>query len=168
MSSRVIRSHGGSQALQDYLASMLAAELIYPSREMYLIFPYMSNSPLFDNRANPYTALIPFAKGATIYLADVLEALVSKQCAVRIICDPKRPETQPLIAALQGKAEFRCLHDNHDKMLVTENVYLHGSMNFTYRGIYINRESIRVTNDASEISHALLAARARWEEALEI
>jgi phosphatidylserine/phosphatidylglycerophosphate/cardiolipin synthase-like enzyme len=168
MSSRVIRSQGGGQSLQDYLISMFITELIQPSSEIYFIFPYLSNYPLMDNRFNQYTALIPFAKGATIYLTDILEALVFKGSDVRVICNPERKETRLFIDRLEGRVQFKKLENNHDKVLVSEKFYLHGSMNFTYRGIHVNRESVRITTFAPEVNSALLAARERWKESLNL
>ncbi|MEH7251794.1 phospholipase D-like domain-containing protein DpdK [Neobacillus niacini] len=165
MSNRIIRSFGGSYVLRDYLVSLFVAEAMNPSRELYLISPFLSNSPLIENRHNQYTDVFPLIKSKTIYLSDILSTLAWKGMTVRIICDHEREETKPLIEALNDQVDFRKLEQNHDKGLVTNNVFVHGSMNFTYSGIYINKESIRTTANQSEVNEALIAFRQRWEEA---
>ncbi|MEH7238857.1 phospholipase D-like domain-containing protein DpdK [Bacillus sp. JJ1562] len=164
MSSRIIRSFGGSHVLRDYLVSLFVAEAMNPSKELYLISPFLSNSPIIENKHDQYTDVFPLIKSKTIYLSDILTTLAWKGMSVRIICDNEREETKPLIHALRDQVEFRKLAQNHDKGLVTNNVYVHGSMNFTYSGIYVNKESIRTSNSNSEINEALIAFRQRWEE----
>lgn len=167
-SSRLIHSYGGSQTLTDYLLSLFLIEMIQPSAELYVTAPFLSNAPFLKNYEQQYEAMFPFAKGNTIYFTDILEMIAWKGTSIRIICDPQREETKSVLAALQGKAEFRFLENNHDKGIVSENFYLHGSMNFTYRGLYVNHESVRVTDDASEVRKAMLIARHRWQEAIEL
>jgi hypothetical protein len=164
MSSRIIRSFGGSLVLRDYLASLFVSEAINPSKELYLISPFLSNSPLLENKNNQYTDVFPLIKSKTIYLSDILSTLAWKGMKVRIICDDEREETKPFMQTLYNKVEFRKLEQNHDKGLVTSNIYVHGSMNFTYSGIYLNKESIRSTNKVSDINEALISFRQRWEE----
>ncbi|MGD6893732.1 phospholipase D-like domain-containing protein DpdK [Bacillus infantis] len=168
MSSRIIRSFGGSHVLKDYLVSLFVAEAMNPSKELYLISPFLSNSPLIENKHNQYTDVFPLIKSKTIYLSDILTTLAWKGMSVRIICDNEREETKPLIHSLRDHVEFRKLEQNHDKGLVTNNVYVHGSMNFTYSGIYLNKESLRTTNISSDINEALIAFRQRWEESEKI
>lgn len=106
-------------------------------------------------------------EGKIIYLSDILNTLSWKDSKIRIICDPDRVETNRFISQLND-VEIKKLNNNHEKGLMTSHIYLHGSMNFTFRGININGENIRITSDRSEVNQALLAGRARWEEAGEI
>lgn len=163
--NRIIRSFGGSHVLKDYLVSLFIAESMNPSKELYLISPFLSNSPLIENRHNQYTDVFPMIKSKSIYLSDILSTLAWKGMSVRIICDHEREETKPLIDSLYNQVEFRKLESNHDKGLVTSNVFVHGSMNFTYSGIFLNKESVRTTTDPSDVNGALIAFRQRWEEA---
>jgi hypothetical protein len=165
MSNRIIRSFGGSYVLRDYLVSLFVTEAMDPSKELYLISPFLSNSPLIENRHNQYTDVFPMIKSKTIYLSDILSTLAWKGMSVRVICDQEREETKPFIETLYNQIEFKKLDQNHDKGLVTNNVFVHGSMNFTYSGIYVNKESIRTTTNPSDVNEALIAFRQRWEEA---
>ncbi|AYB46269.1 phospholipase D-like domain-containing protein DpdK [Paenibacillus lautus] len=166
MHNRIIRTTEGSVTLKDLLASLLIAECVNPGEELYLISPYLSNVPLIDNRLGNYGDLFPFVSGRTIYLGDILQTLARKGTSVRIICDPERSESRSFYMQLRGDADFRVLEDNHEKGLFSQHFYMHGSMNFTYRGVHVNKENIRTTRLPSEIWSALIAARERWQEAV--
>jgi hypothetical protein len=165
MYNRTLRSQIGNPVLRDLLISVFITELMKPSEEMYLISPFLSNVPLIDNHLDQYSDLFPFVKSKWVYLSDILATLAWKGSSVRVICDPERPESQGFISELRGKVEMRKLESNHEKGLFTERVYLHGSMNFTYRGVYVNLEKIQTTYQTSEVHQNLIAARGRWEEA---
>lgn len=165
MLSRTIRSHGGTQTLKDSLTTLFSLEVIKPSQEVYLISPFLSNAPIMDNKLNGYTDLFPNSYNKMITLADILRTLAWNQVKVRAICNPERKETRQFLEVLGTDIEVRELKNNHEKGLVTSNFYIHGSMNFTYSGININGEHVRITYNTSEINQALMSARARWEEA---
>jgi hypothetical protein len=165
MLNRTIRSHGGTQTLKDCLASIFITEALYPSSEVYLISPFLSNTPIMLNQYEQYTDLFPFAEQKMIYLSDILRTLAWKGSHVQLICNPSRAETKKLLNELQNEIEYRILENNHEKGLMTSSIYVHGSMNFTYSGIHINGESVRITSEVSEVNQALIAAKARWEEA---
>jgi hypothetical protein len=165
MSSRILRSQIGKPALRDLLISVFIAEMMNPSEELYLISPFLSNVPLIDNQLDQYTDLFPLNNSKNIYLSDILLSLVWKGSAVRVICDPDRKETQGFIHEVYDKVELRKLEPNHEKGLFTDHIYLHGSMNFTYRGMFVNLEKIQSTCKPSEVRQNLIAARGRWEEA---
>lgn len=165
MLSRTIRSHGGTQSLKDCLSTLLSLEIIEPSQEIYLISPFLSNTPIMDNRFKQYSDLLPIVEGNFIYLSDIIKTLAWKKVKIRIICNPERKETKDFLKLLGSDVEIRELKNNHEKGLVTSNFYIHGSMNFTYSGININGENVRVTFLTAEVNQALMSARARWEEA---
>ncbi|MFW6030291.1 MAG: phospholipase D-like domain-containing protein DpdK [Halanaerobiales bacterium] len=168
MSSRIIRSNGGSKLLLDNLSSLLISESINPSEEIYIISPWITNYPLINNENNKCSSIFPFAESNQIYLADIIETWAWKGSKVRIICDPNNKWTQGFIDLLDNKVgniEYKILEDNHEKGFVTDNFYIHGSMNFTYSGIFINGERIRITSNRSEISEVLISIKARWKDA---
>jgi hypothetical protein len=166
MPSRMIRSHRDSQMLKDSLSSFLSLEMVKPSKEIYIISPWIGNSPIFDNTYNQFKDMFPFVESNTIYLSDVLLTLSWFGSKVRLICNPDHKHTGDFIQLLGNKVEYRLLEDNHEKGLFTENFYLHGSMNFTYFGININGECIRITTTTSEVNSAFISARSRWEESV--
>ncbi len=167
MYSRVVRSQGGSQALTDCLASLLALEAVYPSREIYIISPWISNAEIIADHHSKFTNLFPFITSRKITLADILLTYVWRGSTVRLICNPGQKSTREFLELLGSQVEYKVLSDNHEKGMVTDNFYLHGSMNFTYSGIYINGECVRITTEQADISSALISVRARWEESVD-
>jgi len=165
MSSRIIRSHRGAKVLKDCLTSILALEATRPSDEVYIISPWMSNSPVVDNTGDNFSALFPFANSRIVYLADMLMTFAWAGSKVRLISNLDDPRTSDFLHLLGDSIEYKMLQDNHEKGMITSNFYLHGSMNFTYSGININGESIRITTEGPEVSKAMLAVRERWKEA---
>lgn len=167
MYSRIVRSTSGNHCLRDFLVSLFIAELMNPGEELYLISPYLSNIPFIDNDLDQYSDVFPLKTSRQLYLSDILQTLAWKGTNVRIICDPSRSETKQLYNVLRDVAEFRVLEDNHEKGLFSEHVYVHGSMNFTYRGVFVNKENVRSTWQPSEVYQALIAARERWEDSMQ-
>lgn len=170
MPNRMIRSHRESRILVDSLATLLSLEGIMPSKEIYIISPWISNSPIIENDYNKFLDIFPFSQGNRIYLADILCTYIFKGSKVRLICNTDNKSTKEFINQIkrnpQGeKIEIRRLRDNHEKGMVTDNFYLHGSMNFTFSGININGENIRIVTEQPDINSALLSVRSRWEEA---
>jgi hypothetical protein len=165
MAKRMIWSHGGSSRFIDCFGSLLAIEALSPSKEIYLISPYISNAPILDNSRHFWSALFPFTETGEIYLADILTMYAWRGSKVRLICNPEHHQTRIFLQTTGKGFKYRKLKDNHEKGLITGSFYLHGSMNFTYHGIRINSERVEIKTDGADISAALLAARARWEEA---
>ena len=165
MASRDIRSHGGSLVLLNCLQSLFALETMNPGKELYIISPWISNSPIIDNRLGQVKQIFPFVRGNWVYLSDVLEACAWKGCKVRLVSDPEHTQTKEFISRLEPLIKTRRLENDHEKGLITSHYYISGSMNFTYRGINVNGEKIRITTAPHEVNQAILSARARWEEA---
>jgi hypothetical protein len=168
MYSRVIRSQGGSQALKDCLASLLTLEAVQPSKEIYIISPWISNAEIIIDYHSKFADLFPFNTSKKITLADILLTYVWRGSTVRLICNPNQKSTSEFLELLGRQVEYKVLSDNHEKGMVTDNYYLHGSMNFTYSGIYINGECVRITTEQPDISSALISVRARWEESADL
>lgn len=166
MPSRIIRSHRGSQHLLDTLISLLALEAVKPSPEIYIVSPWISNAPIIQNANHGMSDLFPLIQTSTVHFADILKMFTWSGSTVRLICNPDTQYTRELLNILGSKMEYRALQDHHEKGIITSNFYIHGSMNITYNGIYINGECVRVTTEQSEINSAILSSRARWEESV--
>ncbi len=167
LTDRFIRSYGGTKELTDALASLFTVEAVRPSQEIYVISPWVSNSPVLDNQQGQFADVFPFAEGRRIYLSDIIQQWAFHGTNVRIICNAEDTHTAKFLGLVESTENiaFRHLANNHEKGLCSNNFYLHGSMNFTYRGIHINGEGVRITTLRPDINQALLYARARWEEA---
>ena len=164
MSNRIIKSHGGSFRLLDALKSLIILEVLNPSEEIYFFSPWITNAPIIKNRKK-VNDLFPFAEGENITLKRFIRHCIWRGSRVRIISKVEGENTKIFYNDLKKEIDFKRLKQEHEKGLITDNFYIHGSMNFTYSGIYINGEKVRITTEESEINQALLSAKAMWEDA---
>jgi phosphatidylserine/phosphatidylglycerophosphate/cardiolipin synthase-like enzyme len=170
MSNRIIKSRarGSSVQLVSCLGSLFALELLKPSKELYLISPWLSKVPLIDNRFGQFRALASELDKSELHLGDILMLLAGRGTRVRILYrTPANEMTRQFLKSLQDteNIEYRAGRDLHEKGLITSHFYVHGSMNFTYAGVNINDESIEIIKDEALIWQALQEAKVSWEGA---
>jgi len=151
--------------LADCLSSVLVLELWHPSPELYLISPWLSEVSLISNRLGQFRALVPDGWKNELRLTDILIMLAERGTQVRVIYNPHHQQTQDFIAKLPTTIECRGVETLHEKGLISQNFYIHGSMNFTYSGVNVNDEKVELTDKPEDVSFALVDARLRWEEA---
>lgn len=168
MQNRIIKSRArtSSTQLTDCLSSLLVLELLHPSKQLYLISPWISNVPLLTNRFGQFRALMPEMSKSQLGLADILCLLHERGTLVRVVCLPpprQQPSTADFLRRLPEEVEWRYDEVLHEKGLLTDHFYLRGSMNFTYFGVNINDEHIELTSDPATVATALLEALRSWE-----
>jgi hypothetical protein len=166
MSNRLIKStaKASSVELTKCFSSLLALELLFPSPEIYLISPWISDMPVLDNSFGQFRGVIGDLDKTKISLAKIIVRLAEIGSKIYIICRPNNENTDNFLKALQENPtiEIRKTDSLHEKGLITQHFHLHGSMNFTYFGLNFNDESIELKTDRIEVNQALLEARHRW------
>lgn len=85
MTSRDLTGPGQTRAIRDVLQSLFAAELLRPSRRLWIGFGWISDIEILDNEARQFAALQPDWPAAPIRLASVIEALANKGCDVVVL-----------------------------------------------------------------------------------
>lgn len=165
MPNRLIKSSVRTSTVQltDCLSSLFSIELMFPSPELYLISPWLSDVPLVTNRFGQFRSIMPEFGKTQLPLSDILVALADKGARVRIIHRPNHQQTTEFMQRLPNTIERRVSETLHEKGLVTRHFYLRGSMNFTYSGVNLNDESVELTTDPDKVELALAEARQRWE-----
>lgn len=166
MANRLIKSSARTSALQlaDCLQSLFALELLAPSKEVYLISPWITDMPLLPNRFGQFRSLMPDLGLTSLSLLDLLTTFSERGATIRILYRARQRETEESLARLPASIERRSSETLHEKGLVTAHFYLRGSMNFTYFGANLNDESVELTTDPEAVALALVNARRRWEE----
>lgn len=165
MQNRMIKKHyNNTSALQltNCLCSLVALELLYPSREMFLVSPWLTNVPILNNQYGQFRTINGGQSGRSLGLGDVLALLSEQGCKVYLITRPDE-HNRAFLQNLPNSIQVKKLQDLHDKGWVTKRFYLRGSMNFTYSGININSESIEVTTEEQAVAKAMIEARHQWE-----
>jgi hypothetical protein len=171
-----IWSNAASSQLRDLLSSALACVLLrtdWPSNAgVYICSPWISDFPVFDNRYGQFDVLVPRSRGTSrIRLAEVLIGLASVT-TVRVISKETEATRQFLASGdfAEAGVQTRMAGDElHEKGLLTPDVYLEGSMNFTYSGVHLNQEKVsyHAGNDrpvVERIASAYAELDRRWRQ----
>lgn len=164
VSNRIIKSSNreGSLELAHVLSSLLALELVAPSERLFIMSPWMSNTPLLDNRYGQLRGLLPDLPWERMRLAQIIDLLAERGARIYILCRPGLSEDFARLVKTDLRVSFCFLKSLHEKGLVSDHFYLRGSMNFTYSGININDEHLELTTDKQAIAAAQIEAEARW------
>lgn len=168
--ARYLYSRFGTRQVSDLLQIVFAAELLSPSRRLWIVSPWISDIPVLDNRANGFTTLVPEWSRARVRLSDILLHLAQRGTVVHVATrsdEPHNTEFLERLARLEeaaGNVRVHTAAELHDKGILGDGFYLAGSMNFTHSGISINQEALHFTTDAATIAQHQVLFRARWEE----
>ena len=149
--------------VRELLESLLAAELLHPGEEIWLVSPWISDIPVLDNRAGSYSGLEPSWPKRHLTLAELLAFALrtQPQCRLHVVTRPGEHTSRfcdrlRTLIALDGNTERLNLDDRrselHTKGLVTTGFAFNGSMNFTYNGVEVLDETVQL-----EISPARVA-----------
>ena len=166
--TRYLYSRFGTRQVADLLQAVFAAELLAPSRRLWLVSPWISDIAVLDNRANAFTTLVPSWGRARVRLADVLLHLAERGTSVVVATRGQEAHNQDFLSHVkQRRADLKTFRvhqtdELHDKGLLGDGFLLAGSMNFTYSGISINQEALHFTTDAATIAQHQVLFQARW------
>ena len=150
MPSLDIHSRDGGQKARDLLSSFFGILLLKRAgqRPMYLISPWLSDFRLLDNSFGQFGDLFSsnssLSESPYIHFSDVIRE-VSAYTPVRIITWPDEKSiafAKHFDNSTNIEIEFEEAKIDHQKGLLTDSFYFEGSMNFTYRGVYVNSEKI--------------------------
>src|SRR5262249_47181747 len=101
-----------------------------------------------------------------ILFSDVLSHLAGQGCAVSIAIR-RVPENDRFLYALEadvrsGLVAITFEPELHEKTLAGDDYVLSGSMNFTYSGLELNEEYVRLDVDPSVVALTRQQLRSRW------
>ena len=105
MFNRVIKSRapGSSVQLIGCLASLFALELLQPSKELYLVSPWLSQVTLIDNRFGQFRALSSDVEKPSLHLGDILRLMATRGTQVHILYRrPAQASTSQFIENLKS------------------------------------------------------------------
>lgn len=164
--SRVIRARVRNSAMQakECVGSLLALELLHPSRYLYLSAPLLRNAPVLANELGQYGALFPEIETASVSLVMVLSLLAECGVTIRLIHPPGEAVADELAMSLPPSVARRVAAPLGYKGIFTEHFSLKGGLHFTEFGIGIEGEEIALVTEPEEVARALIEAEAYWEE----
>ena len=160
---RFIHTRFGPRQVTDLLQTIFAAELVAPSKTLWIVSPWISDIPVLDNRTNMFTTIAGDWQRSEIRLAAVLARLLQQGTTVHIASRPddhNREFLERLAILASDGARWLQAHLTstlHEKGILGDGFYLSGSMNITYNGISFNQEVLHyVTEPASVASNRQL------------
>jgi phosphatidylserine/phosphatidylglycerophosphate/cardiolipin synthase-like enzyme len=164
---RHIRSRSGARQVGDLLQNVFAAELVVPSRCLWIVSPWISDIIVLDNQANAFTTIAREWPRTRIRLVSVLAHLIRRGTGVVIATRPDEHNIEFLsrLEAVVGETDRLYIHKTHtlhEKGLLGDRYYLSGSMNLTYNGITFNEEVVHFFTDAPNVASTRHTFVSRW------
>lgn len=163
-------SRQASREIRDLVQSALAAELVYPSRRLWLVSAWITDAPVVDNGGGEFGQLVPAWPEREIRLSEVLGELLARGTRVHIVTNT-HSANGPFAHAMASIAQslvmdqFQLSLDDaltteeeeglHRKRLVTEHFVIWGSMNFTRSGLQRNAEDVALEAEPAEVARAI-------------
>ena len=172
MPSRDVWSPGAGGVLGDILGAAIVGLALRSDvgSPVYFSSPWITDFPIFTNRFREFAALFPErADEDEIRLSDCLVRL-ARDREVRIITS----STKESLAFLKdarfggfGISSRLASAGYHEKGILGPGIYIEGSMNITYSGVYINKEKVTVhvgsdTEAGARIAAAYLEFDRHW------
>ena len=163
--------HGPDQArgVRDLFQTIFAAELISPSKTLWLFFAWISDVEILDNSARRFSAIEPDWPAAPIRLSQVLGALLARGSEINLVIR-EHGHNEYFIARLSflkerfgSKVRWVVEKDFHAKGLLGDDYFLSGSMNLTFNGISVNGEHLVLRTDPPAIAEQAEQLNLLWE-----
>jgi phosphatidylserine/phosphatidylglycerophosphate/cardiolipin synthase-like enzyme len=171
MAMSVIRQfvHDSSESrnsVREVLQILFAAELLHPSRTLWLVSPWIRDVPILDNRTGGFAYLCPDFPLTEVRLSYVLRELIGRGTTVVIATRPNQGNRQ-VFEGLGGASAstylvFEERTELHAKGIVGDRIALTGSMNLTYNGIEHLTELVSVQSDPSVVEPTRLTFQAEY------
>jgi phosphatidylserine/phosphatidylglycerophosphate/cardiolipin synthase-like enzyme len=166
----VVRTSGSTGVRIDgILATVLLAEMMTPSRHLWLVSPWIGDVDVIDNRAGAFDSVFVDPSSRVYTLAEVLAAISLGGADLSIVTRPD-PFNDVFIdrvlrQAAPGRTQVIHAADVHEKTLCGDNWLMTGSMNFTFRGMSVNDELVSYRVDATIAASARIDFTRRFGDA---
>jgi hypothetical protein len=148
------------------LTSIMLAEVMAPSDELWLVSPWISDITTLDNSCGDFDALIADPSARIYPLSEVLALIVSAGAHLTVVTRPDDHNTH-FLGRLRDRATSQRLTvithpDVHEKTLCGRSWLLTGSMNFTVRGMQVNDEAVTYSVNEASAARARMDLTHRW------
>ena len=153
-------------AVRELLQGIFAAELLSPSRCLWIVSPWLRDVPVLDNTTAGFVSLCPEFPRSEVRLSRVLRELLRRGTQVVIATRPEAGNRQ-VIDGLgeRGRSSGFTFHerrDLHAKGIVGDHYSLTGSMNLTYNGLEYLTEMLVFQTEPAEVEPIRLAFRSEY------
>lgn len=168
----------GQRQLREVMAGLFVSlNLSPPKSVIWISSPWISDFLVVDDPSLPYKQVSSWWCKPRIYFSDALASVVNVGGAkihivLRSDTDTHSFSNHRFLERLKqkviepGLVRYAEYDDVHIKGLVTDNLRITGSMNFTFSGTSINDEWVQVDSIPSQISEMRLTMESQYAEKL--
>lgn len=171
--SRVIRKSRATSSREaaDLLAALFVAELVKPSRCLWLVSPWISDIPILANSAGEFAGL-GLATGRTLRLTDVLVSL-GRQGSMVVVGTTSDASNTAFLQRVESAFTQASLSDRlvvsidreeelHEKAITGDDFAIAGSMNITNNGVFVRQEFIEFRTDEAFVAQSRMDSFERF------
>lgn len=161
ISDRDLIGPAQSESIKELVQSILALEMIQPSKTLWFGSAWIKDIAILNNRAFQFSSLEPDWPADMISLSSVLLSIVKRGTQLIVITrnDEKNKNfLQQLEKSSHKNIKIIIREEFHEKGILADDYELFGTMNFTYRGITTNDERIVFQSDKSRIAERHVTA----------
>ncbi len=150
--------------VRELLQTIFAAELLAPSRSLWVVSPWLRDVPILDNTANGFVSLGSRFPASQIRLSLVLAELALRGTQL-ILATRHEPGNRQVLDALNNllvpnnSIIFHERGDLHAKGIVGDSFALLGSMNLTFNGLERLTEMIVFETTRARVEEIRIAFR---------
>ena len=153
-------------AARELLQLIFAAELLMPSRCLWIVSPWLRDVPVLDNATGSFQFLCPEFPRSEVRLSRVLRELVDRGSTV-VVATRADTGNRQVIDGLAGVSRpgaviFHERSELHAKGFVGDRYSLIGSMNLTFNGLERLTEMLVFQNDRGSVEQLRLAFRREY------
>lgn len=171
--SRVIRKsrQRASSEAAALLSGVFSAELLSPSKCIWVVSPWISDVRLIDNRADSFALLTRWGP-RHVRLSEILTS-VAEAGAFVVVGTTRAPGNVGFLSRVESLFRDRKLSERltvdidasnelHEKAITTDDAVIAGSMNITNNGIFVREEYVELRTDREFVSRARMDAYDRF------
>lgn len=158
---RILAARGQSHLPAEFLQSMLVAELLMPSRRLWLVSPWITDIQVIDNSGRRFGSLDPGWDAGPILLSAYISTYLDRSASIAVVTNFDQHNNRMLRHLEQLTVDhprrlvIRQLDAIHAKGIVGDHFALTGSMNITYSGVHINSEYLDYTAEPALVHETL-------------
>jgi phosphatidylserine/phosphatidylglycerophosphate/cardiolipin synthase-like enzyme len=165
---RDLHAAGSPYVPADFLQSLFVAEVIHPSRRLWISSPWLSDVELIDNTARQFASVCPDWPAARIRLSTILGTLLDRGAEVVLVVneathnDELLARLEPMHLIYGGRLQVIRDANMHEKGILGDDYTLNGSMNLTYGGVNLNEELLIYRTDPEAVAERRLSLEHVW------
>jgi phosphatidylserine/phosphatidylglycerophosphate/cardiolipin synthase-like enzyme len=147
------------------LQSIFGAELLSPSRCLWIVSPWLRDVPVLDNSTGAFGTLCPEFPLADVRLSHVLRELILRGTTLVIATRPDEGNRQVIDAISNDPRAVVTFLERpllHMKGIVGDRYALVGSMNLTYNGVERLTEMIVFETQPAQVESLRIAFKKEY------